>query len=497
MVACNKDELGSIRPVLQVCRSVDDRTCDNPMDLGILPVGRDIPLQLVFRNTGSGVLHIKSVELLEGEGEILSFSEYVGIERFKYLRLSFTPKLGEQHIKLRIESNDFVEPIKELVLIYSGVDGLLEVCPVGNVFTIPDNCSPKLEAYLDDVRVADEADVTFLVRNIGVAPLWIEDAVIEDLSSQIDEFRFLSSTEGGFILPQEELYLTVRYAPEDEIPDALKLEIFEEGLTSPSATLTVYGSEKGNQPPVAEIQFLDVDAELTDIHVGHRIWLDGSGSLDPEGDPLRYRWSILQGPPTTVVGLGHPQSVATAFSPDVVGNYVVELVVRDSLGLEGKKQFEFDVKPFYELTFEVRWEVGQADLDLHVVPTGESLFGPTDCFFKQPLVNWGDPSLSADDPNLILDDQGESSVERIVIESPSSGAYDVFVHYFESSESAQGQSAQVHVIENDGERQLQELTGFLGGVCDVWPVGTVFWPQGTFVPSSLDNWGQCYGEGDL
>jgi hypothetical protein len=44
------------------------------------------------------------------------------------------------------------------------------------------------------------------------------------------------------------------------------------------------------------------------------IRLDGSGSFDPEGAPLHFRWSQVSGPPVTLNGVRSP-SLAFEFEP--------------------------------------------------------------------------------------------------------------------------------------------------------------------------------------
>jgi hypothetical protein len=56
--------------------------------------------------------------------------------------------------------------------------------------------------------------------------------------------------------------------------------------------------------------------------------LDGSASSDPEGDPLTYFWS-LNLPAGSTATLDDPTLVSPSFVPDVLGQYVADLVVND------------------------------------------------------------------------------------------------------------------------------------------------------------------------
>ncbi len=59
---------------------------------------------------------------------------------------------------------------------------------------------------------------------------------------------------------------------------------------------------------------------------GALVELDGTGSADPDGDRLRYRWRQVDGPPVT---LNDPESARPSFRTTVPGRFVFELVVSD------------------------------------------------------------------------------------------------------------------------------------------------------------------------
>ncbi|NVJ62482.1 MAG: tandem-95 repeat protein, partial [Gammaproteobacteria bacterium] len=65
------------------------------------------------------------------------------------------------------------------------------------------------------------------------------------------------------------------------------------------------------------------------VELGNTVALNGSGSFDPEGQPLTYRWSLQSKPAGSAVGLLNANQVAPTFTPDVEGNYVVQLIVSD------------------------------------------------------------------------------------------------------------------------------------------------------------------------
>jgi len=67
--------------------------------------------------------------------------------------------------------------------------------------------------------------------------------------------------------------------------------------------------------------------------VGSTVYLDGGGSLDPDGEIVAYNWSI-ETPSGATITPSDPTSATTRFTPDEVGRYYVTLTVT---GDDGKR----------------------------------------------------------------------------------------------------------------------------------------------------------------
>lgn len=65
------------------------------------------------------------------------------------------------------------------------------------------------------------------------------------------------------------------------------------------------------------------------VSVGSIVTLNGSGSSDANGDLLAFQWALLSKPAGSVASLVGSSSIAPSFLPDIVGTYVVSLVVSD------------------------------------------------------------------------------------------------------------------------------------------------------------------------
>lgn len=109
--------------------------------------------------------------------------------------------------------------------------------------------------------------------------------------------------------------------PEDLRPDSGEAYIF-------------FGSRFGppNQPPIA-----NAGPDQT-VRVGSTVTLDGSASLDPEGGPLRFQWRIVSAPAGSTATLTDATTERPTFVADVVGDYVIELVVTDNRRQTGSDQ---------------------------------------------------------------------------------------------------------------------------------------------------------------
>lgn len=64
--------------------------------------------------------------------------------------------------------------------------------------------------------------------------------------------------------------------------------------------------------------------------IGETVTLNGAGSIDPDGDPLSFRWTLSK-PAGSFAELSSANFVETQFEPDIEGEYVATLVVNDGL----------------------------------------------------------------------------------------------------------------------------------------------------------------------
>lgn len=92
-----------------------------------------------------------------------------------------------------------------------------------------------------------------------------------------------------------------------------------------SVTISVTDPEPVNTAPTADA---GIDQEIVQ---GATVQLNGSGSLDPDGNSLTYEWGFLERPDNSVATLSNSAAVNPTFVADEAGTYRLSLVVNDGI----------------------------------------------------------------------------------------------------------------------------------------------------------------------
>lgn len=99
--------------------------------------------------------------------------------------------------------------------------------------------------------------------------------------------------------------------------------IVNDGKTNSAPSTVTITAYSGNSPPNA-----DRGGDLNAL-VGQNVTLDGRKSLDPDNDKISYQWSLLSAPAGSTTTVIDSTSVIPSLTPDLAGNYQLQLVVTD------------------------------------------------------------------------------------------------------------------------------------------------------------------------
>ncbi|MDX2410373.1 MAG: PKD domain-containing protein [Woeseiaceae bacterium] len=184
---------------------------------------------------------------------------------------------------------------------------------------IPVNNPPVADAGLDqsvvtgdtvtlDGNGSSDADGDALTYSWSLSVPMGSAATLSDPTAAIQ--TFVSDVAGDYVLQ-----LIVNDGMDDSTPDSVVITVALPGA---------------NQPPVA-------NAGPDQSVVGRAtVTLDGSGSSDPDVDPLAFSWSLTSAPAGSGAVLSDATVVDPSIAADVVGDYVLQLIVNDG---------EFDSAP--------------------------------------------------------------------------------------------------------------------------------------------------------
>ncbi len=344
-----------------------------------------------------------------------------------------------------------------------------------------ENCSSRSDLKISDLKLCNvsgqdcEKDGPFSFKGTGLG-----------------EFE---DTAGGTIKPLESLVLQVSYksilaeskgrilfASDDLNHLAVKIDLVGKGTERNCPTSIVQGRKTGDP---------DFTADELNIELGNLVELSAERSVPLNSEIERYQWTFVARPQGSVGNLTSDGEETTEFRPDLVGEYVVELIVFDKEGVESCSPGRFNITVAYAvdgLVAILKWNTPQdpdqsdsngSDLDLHYLhPTGEWNVSPLDIFFNNRTADWGVQADVDDNPTLLIDDSNGQGPE-VISHSPSEAlTYSVGVFYF--SDGGLGESIATVQILIDGQ-MVFEKTNTLTKTLDFWHVANIRWDNKTVV----------------
>ncbi|MFO0711340.1 MAG: Ig-like domain repeat protein [Sandaracinus sp.] len=162
------------------------------------------------------------------------------------------------------------------------------------------------------------------------------------------------------------------------------------------------------------------------------VTIEGSGVDD--GTIVSLGWTLRSQPMGAASEPPSPANSGRAtFVPQLAGEYVLELSVRDDDGNVATCTTLVQAIATEGLRVEVFWNTDGTDMDTHLMrPDGRTWFTEEDCYYGNCQgggLMWP-PGGTEDDPSLDIDDTDGFGPENINIESPIDGTYRVAIDAF-------------------------------------------------------------------
>ena len=165
-------------------------------------------------------------------------------------------------------------------------------------------------------------------------------------------FRVLRDGEAIATLPPDtEAYTDTGLQPSTRY--CYRVVAFNEAGESAPSNEACATTPPENRPPVA-----DAGPDQT-VFVGEVVQLDGTGSYDPDGDPLTFRWAFVERPQTSGAKLDDPTSPRPTFVADYPGVYVLELRVEDGRGGADTDSVTVTAREIPTYEYEGRLKLGE------------------------------------------------------------------------------------------------------------------------------------------
>ncbi len=176
-------------------------------------------------------------------------------------------------------------------------------------------------------------------------------------------WRFISRPTGSSAVLSDPAAIMPAFIADAGGNYVLELAV-NDGQNEDNDLVTIRAAEpEENLPPEA-----DAGLDRT-VRTGVPLLLDGRQSSDPEGDLLRYSWEIISHPGDSLAVISGPLTSTPVLVPDAVGEFALDLVVRDSLGASATDRIVLTAVPGSPPPAGNREPLANAAPD-RLVPTG-------------------------------------------------------------------------------------------------------------------------------
>ena len=252
-----------------------------------------------------------------GEYQLILTSNMIDIAQSKIFRAY----IGEGAVDIGRPDKDFT--INPLTLNLAPIPDLSAQTEILNSLVI----SPFTHRVVEKVK--DQISSTQLSLELIKAENEVVDEVLSELGilsglvlSEENQANLIANLKQNLILG-DFIAFTSDMIPQEIANEISDVESFVNNVKSQVQVLARLEVDKAtNTAPIAEA------GEDFVISLGQAVNLDGSKSSDADDNTLTYMWS-LSSPQGSTVNLNNSTSVMPSFTPDIVGDYTVSLVVND------------------------------------------------------------------------------------------------------------------------------------------------------------------------
>lgn len=424
-------------PILVACLLADDGTevladCTDllvepplspTIDFGVVLAFETRTRTIRLRNTGTAPLVVAETELQTLNDDLTLRAPWAGTLEpgaTAELVVDFAPVAeGRRGGVVVIASNDPRQPFAEV---------LIQALAAG-----PHLCVEPPLLNFGDVVVGQERVLEVALSNCGLVPWTLETTTLRESDAATLEYALLNPPPVPQVYaPGDAFTAQVRYRPAAQRVDAGSLD-FAADLISNSVLLT----GKGGPPScVAVAPVANAGADLASRPLG-TVTLDGRASSSPRPGGVTHQWRILSQPANAGGALSSATIARPELTTPIAGDYVLELVVRDSANCQSAPDtVTVHAAPDARLHILVTWSQEFGDVDTHFVGPGGTFWTRGDTFFGNRTPDWGAGNTvaadgsSANDPRLDKDDTWGRGPENVNQDVLFDGDFQVKLHYY-------------------------------------------------------------------
>ena len=413
-------------------------------------------------NVGNARLDIENMELLGSSTFALTDLSAIGSlapDGSVDVAVEFTAveEEAEEIGSVLIHSTDPTSPITEVEL-WAGVD-----MPMLSITPDPLN--------FGSVLAGQEETLTLTLTSVGDSPVSFSGFEITgtEFTAVENEAWPMTLAPGGVTTMDVTLIATSG----GSISETITVDVDEPGYDA-SAELRATVGEGG---PIAVCSVTPTEVEPNRETAD---WI-GRESYDTDGYNITtWDWTLYSQPGGSTANMPPGSADRNNFAPDLAGEYVGQLIVKNELGVESDPCYAtLTATPIENLWIQMYWTHSGDDMDLHLLKPGGTLETNGDCYYANCVggrLDWGVSGDTSDDPALDMDDIPGTGPENINIDYPQNGTFTVYVHDYPGS--AYQPANDVTVVIFLGGAQVWTDTRTISGENSYTPYAEIEWPSG-------------------